>query len=166
VEVSVPAASLELKGKIDTLSVAANTQGQYSLRINLDNKDGLLKPGMFASVTLKTATKDDVVVVPTDAVVFHGGRYVVYTADGNKAVEKEVETGLDNGQETEITSGLQEGDILIIKGQHFIKDGSEIKIVTLDGQDIAGGQDIAAPGPAGSAAAVNEEGQTTGGGAE
>jgi hypothetical protein len=47
-------------------------------------------------------------------------------------VEKVVETGLDNGQETEIISGLQEDEIIIIKGQDFVKDGSEIKVVTLD----------------------------------
>lgn len=132
VEVNVPAASMELKGRIDSLSLAANMQGQYTLKVNLNNKDGVLKPGMFANVSLSTATRDNVLTVPTDAVVYHGGRYVVYVAEGSTAVEKVVETGLDNGQETEIISGLQEDEIIIIKGQDFVKDGSEIKVVTLD----------------------------------
>jgi len=131
--VEVPSASVKVKGVIESLSVAANAQGKYSLKTFLDNKDGAVKPGMFANVTLSTAEKSNVLAVPTDTVVFHGGKNVVYIAQDNTAVEKEVTTGLENGTDTEIISGLSEGDIVIVKGQNFVKDGTEIKIVEQTG---------------------------------
>ena len=139
VEVTVPSASLTLKGVIDGLSVAANAQGKYSIKTNLENKDGLIKPGMFANVTLNTASKENVLAVPTDAVIYRGGRNVVYVVENNKAVEKEVQTGLENGKLTEILSGLDAGATLIVEGQHFVKDGSDVKIVTLNGAPAEGG---------------------------
>jgi len=136
VEIVVPSASVKVKGVIDSLSVAANAQGKYTLKAYIENKDSVIKPGMFANLTLSIAGKNNVLVVPTDAVIFHGGKDVVYVAKDNAAVEIEVSTGLESGTDTEIINGLAEGDIVITKGQNFVQDGSEIKIVTLDGQGV------------------------------
>ncbi|MCG1024865.1 efflux RND transporter periplasmic adaptor subunit [Dehalobacter sp.] len=136
VQIEVPAASVKVKGVIDSVSIAANAQGKYTLKTYVDNKDGVIKPGMFANMTLSIAGKDNVLAVPTDAVIFHGGKDVVYIAKENAAVEMEVTTGLESGTETEIVSGLAEGDIIIAKGQNFVQDGSEIKVVTLDGRQV------------------------------
>lgn len=133
VQVEVPSASKKVKGKIEGLSLAADSRGKYTLKTYIDNKDAVIKPGMFANVTLSTAAKNNVLVVPTDAVVFHKGRNVVYVANDKAAVEKEVITGLENGTETEIVQGLNEGDQVIIKGQNFLSEGSEIKVVVRDG---------------------------------
>ncbi|MDJ0305080.1 MAG: efflux RND transporter periplasmic adaptor subunit [Dehalobacter sp. 4CP] len=137
VQIEVPAASVKVKGVIDSVSIAANAQGKYALRTYIDNKDGIIKPGMFANVTLNIAGKDNVLAVPTDAVIFHGGKDVVYVAKDNAAAEMEVTTGLESGTETEIVGGLTEGDIVIIKGQNFVQDGTEIKVVTVDGKQVA-----------------------------
>lgn len=130
----VSAFSGEVKGKIDGLSLAADARtGKYILKINIPNEEHLIKAGMFAKVVLNTATKDDVVVVSADAVVFRSGRHVAYVIEDEKVVEREVTTGLENGKQVEIVSGLEEGDILIVKGMSFIKEDSEIKIIELDG---------------------------------
>jgi RND family efflux transporter MFP subunit len=134
VQVEIPSAAMKGKGRIEELSLAADSRGKYNLKIYIDNKDALIKPGMFANVTLNTAAKDNVLVVPTDAVVFHKGRNVVYLAGDKGAVEKEVTTGLENGTQTEIVSGLQAGDQVIVQGQNFLSEGSQIKVVTKDGQ--------------------------------
>jgi len=136
-EVQVEIASAfsgSVKGKIDGLSLAADARtGKYTLKINIPNEEHLIKAGMFAKVVLDTATKDDVVVVPADAVVYRSGKYVAYVTEDDKVVEREVVTGLDNGQQIEIESGLEAGDILIVKGMSFMKEDSEIKIIELDG---------------------------------
>lgn len=138
VKVNVSSASkTNIKGTIDSLSLAADARtGKYSLKVYIDNKDHVIKPGMFAQVKIDTNTKNDVLVVPTDAVSYHGGQYVAYVIDDGKAVEKEVITGLDNGKETEIVSGLEEGEILIVKGQNYVNQDSEVKIVELDGEKV------------------------------
>lgn len=135
VQVEIASAALKAEGVLEGLSVAANVQGKYTLKTYLDNPEGIIKPGMFANVTLSTAARNNVLVVPTDAVVFHSGKNVVYVVQENKAVEKQVTTGLENGTHTEIVSGLTVGEIVIIKGQNFVNDGSEVKVTALDGQD-------------------------------
>ncbi|RNC62808.1 MAG: Macrolide export protein MacA [Candidatus Dichloromethanomonas elyunquensis] len=134
VEVEVPSAAIRTKGRIEDLSLAADSRGKYNLKTYIENKDAIMKPGMFANVTLDTVSKENVFAVPTDAVVFHKGRNVVYLAGDNGAVEKEVTAGLENGTQTEIVSGLKDGDIVIVKGQNFLNDGSQIKVVLKDGQ--------------------------------
>lgn len=124
-----------VKGQIDSLSLAADARtGKYQLKVYIENDDHLIKAGMFAKVTIASETKEDVLVVPADAVVFRSGRHAAYVIEDNAVQEREVITGLENGKQIEIVSGLNEGDILIIKGMNFIKTDSEIKIVELDGE--------------------------------
>lgn len=136
--VQIPSASNKtVKGKIDALSLAADSRtGKYGLKIYIDNRDHAIKPGMFARVELNTLTKKDVITVPSDAVVFHAGKNVAYVVQDNKVSEREVSVGLDNGEQTEIMSGIQEGEVIVIKGMNFVKEGSEIKIIELDGNKV------------------------------
>lgn len=123
-----------LKGKIDGVSLAADARtGKYTIKINIPNENHLIKAGMFAKVIIDTAAKDDVIVVPAEAVVYRSGKNVVYVIEDSKVVEREVAKGLENGKQVEIVNGLDEGDILIIKGMNFVKEDSEIKIIELDG---------------------------------
>ena len=137
VRITIPSASLETKGVIEELSLAASQQGKYTVKTTIANEDRIIKPGMFANVILSTQVKKDVIAVPTDAVVRYGGKDVVFVIEGNKAVVREVVTGLENGSMTEIISGLNEQDVIVVKGQGFLKDGTDIKVVALDGQPVA-----------------------------
>lgn len=145
VEVEIPSASLKVKGLVEELSVAANAQGKYTIKTSITNKDGVVKPGMFANVTLSTAVKNKVVAVPTDALTFRNGKNVVYVVQDKAAVEKTVTVGLENGTKSEIVSGLNAGDIVIVKGQSYVSDGSEVKIVVQDGQPASDPEPVANP---------------------
>lgn len=143
--VEISSAGKTVKGKVESLSLAASQTGKYELKVYVDNTDGLIKPGMFAKVAVDTSTRENVIVVPSEAVIFHNGLNVAYVVDGNKVKEREVTAGLDNGKQTEIVEGLAEGEVIVIKGMNFVKDDSEIKIIEKDGdpanQDVpqAGG---------------------------
>lgn len=135
VQVEIASAGKSIKGKIDSLSLAADARtGKYDIKVFIDNEDGLIKPGMFAKVTIATETKNNVVVIPTEAIIFHNGRNVAFVVNGNKVEEREVAVGLENGKQSEILSGLNAGDVIVIKGMNFVSDGSEIKIIELDGK--------------------------------
>jgi RND family efflux transporter MFP subunit len=135
--VEIASAKKSVQGKIDSLSLSADRQtGKYELKVFIDNQDGLIKPGMFAKVTIDTATKKDVLVVPAEAIIFHNGLHVVYVVEGNQVQEREVTTGLENGKQSEILSGLAEGEVIVIKGMNYVKDQSEIKIIELDGMPV------------------------------
>jgi len=138
VTVEIPSAGSKIvKGKIDSLSLAADARtGKYALKIHIDNTDHVIKPGMFARVELNTLTKKDVIAVPSDAVIFHAGKNVAYVVTDNIVTEREVTVGLDNGDLTEIVTGIEAGEVIVTKGMNFVKEGSEIKVIELDGVKV------------------------------
>ncbi|MDR1320536.1 MAG: efflux RND transporter periplasmic adaptor subunit [Gracilibacteraceae bacterium] len=146
VAVEVPAASAEVfSGQVEDLSLAADAMtGQFALKVYLDNSGQLIKPGMFAKMGITTLTKENVVVVPLDAVVYRGGRDVVYRVVDGYAAETPVTTGLEDGDRVELVSGLSAGDVFVTRGVGFVNDGSEVKIIELDGAAAETAPDTAA----------------------
>ncbi|HEX3000385.1 MAG TPA: RND transporter, partial [Armatimonadota bacterium] len=72
-----------------------------------------LKPGMNATCDFVTARKSDVLTVPNAAVKNAGGQTRVLVAVNGKPVPREVQVGLSDNDNTEIVSGLQEGDVVV-----------------------------------------------------
>ncbi|WP_083238928.1 efflux RND transporter periplasmic adaptor subunit [Caloranaerobacter ferrireducens] len=131
VKVSIPSAfDTELIGKIKVISPAIDSRTQlYPVKIYVDNKDHMIKPGMLAQVKVDTDIKRDVVVVRSEAVVERNGEFFVFVVEGDKAVAKKVEIGLDTGMYVEIKKGLKEGEKIIVKGQNYVEDQMKVKIV-------------------------------------
>jgi RND family efflux transporter MFP subunit len=103
------------------------------VEIRLDNSEMLLKPGMFARVTLVLQTKKDVVVVSRDVVL--GGKIdepYVYVAENGIAHKRIVKLGITQADRCEITEGLKPGEKLIVNGMHSVKDGSSVEVVRLE----------------------------------
>ncbi len=91
-----------------------------SVRIELPNRDGRLRPGMFATVHL-TGTNSSALFVPTEAVIRTGKRTLVMLADGKgRFTPAEVQTGRESGDRTEILAGLNEGDKVVASAQFLI----------------------------------------------
>lgn len=131
VKVKVPSASEEeFVGVIEHISPKSNIKtGLYPVKIVLNNPNGLIKPGMFAKVELVTDEKTDVMSVKSEAVILKNEKTIVYVVQDDKAVAKEVVTGMDTGVDIEITEGLTEGDRVIIKGQTLVDEGNKVKVV-------------------------------------
>lgn len=131
VKVTVPSVSEKsLVGKIDNISPSSDPRTQlYPIKISMSNPEGLIKPGMFAKVELTTDEKADVLATKSEAVVLKNGKNIVYVVNGDKAVAKEVVTGLDTGVDIEILKGLNLHDKVIVKGQTLVDEGSKVKIV-------------------------------------
>ncbi len=107
------------------------------IEIRLDNDELLLKPGMFARVTLITNRKDNVVVIPQDVVL--GGKigkhyvYVVEEASASKIARKHfVEIGIKQADRYEITDGLKAGQTLVINGMNYLADGMSVEVVRIE----------------------------------
>lgn len=129
VKVEISAANYSMEAEINSVSSSADMMTSlYNVDIVLNN-DGTIKPGMFAKVYLNTDKIENALAVKTEAVKEKEGKKYVFVADGDKAVEKEVATGLDTGTYIQINSGLTEGDKVIVKGQDYVNDGSKVKIV-------------------------------------
>ncbi|WP_129596144.1 efflux RND transporter periplasmic adaptor subunit [Anaerophilus nitritogenes] len=116
-------------GKISALSPAPNkNELTYPLKISLENKDALIKAGMFAEIHIVSEKKDNIIAIPSDAVITKEGKQVVFVVNKNTSKSKEVSLGLDNGKEVEIIKGLNEGDVIVTKGQNYLDEGSKVKI--------------------------------------
>ena len=107
------------------------------VEIRLDNEALLLKPGMFARVTLITKRKDNVVVIPRDVVL--GGKidkhyvYVVEGASAGKIARKHfVEIGIKQADRYEITKGLKAGQTLVVNGMNYLTDGMGVEVVRIE----------------------------------
>jgi len=136
VAVNISAASREpFIGEVVTVSPTADPMTQtFAIEISIDNTEGLLRPGMFAEAFFVRDEAEDTIVVVRGAVLLENGIPIVFVAEGQKAVRREVTLGIDNGPEIEITSGLEVGDRLIVTGQTFVRDGSPIVIVENGGE--------------------------------
>lgn len=130
VQVTIGAVSNEaLTGEILTVSPAANPQTrQFGVKISLDNREGLLRPGMFAQIHLVTNQAADAIKIPKEAVVAADGNRYVFVVNGDRAEKKSVQLGLENHQLIQITSGLNYEDQVVIKGQHRLEDGQLVLV--------------------------------------
>lgn len=87
----------------------------YRVRVNFPDSDARVKVGMTANLSITTAKQHGVLLVPNTALLPKGaGRAVqVLSADGKTTSEVDVQTGLSDGTQTEITSGLKAGDKVV-----------------------------------------------------
>jgi len=130
VEVLVSAVSpAPVKGRVAKIGLTSDQKTKtYPFWVAIDNRDSLLKPGMFAEIKLAARKREGVLTVPAEAVLDRGGRKVVYLAQADKAVERKVAAGVTEGGKTEITEGLSGGETVITSGLSSMKDGLEIKV--------------------------------------
>jgi len=99
-------------------------------RIALDNPGLALKPGMYADVALSGGERSDVLLVPTEAVIRTGERNVVILAEGEGRFRPAiVKVGDDRGGQTEILSGLEDGETIVVSGQFLIDSEANLRSV-------------------------------------
>jgi len=132
VEVRAPALSGGLKGRVSAILPEVNPATRtLKARIELANPGGRLVPGMFATVNFTPATRKEVLVVPSEAVIQTGKRSVVIVAlDNGRFAPADVETGIESGGHTEIRKGLEAGQKVVASGQFLIDSEASLKATT------------------------------------
>ncbi len=103
------------------------------VRLTFDNPDLALRPGMFATVTLRVQGREGVLKVPTEAILRSGDSNSVYVSEGDglfRAVD--VIPGLVGNGETEILAGLDEGQEIVLSGQFLLDSESQLRQSTAD----------------------------------
>lgn len=110
-----------------TIDAATHT---FTAEVNVANSDRLLRPGMYARVTVNFGSNHSI-VVPDDCVVKQQGSGVrsVFVLQADNTVKEIVVTlGRHFGTEYEILSGVAEGDKVVVKGQASLKNGSKVNV--------------------------------------
>ncbi len=92
------------------------------------NKDGLLKPGTFAHVTLYTGEERDTVVIPITTLLYEGESVKIFIIDDGKAKERPLKIGNKYGEFMEITDGIQGGEQVVVSGQQNLAEGVKVNV--------------------------------------
>jgi membrane fusion protein, heavy metal efflux system len=112
----------DLNARIDYVSAAIDPATRRLLvRATIDNKEGLLKPEMFANVTIYSAGDHPAIGVPKQALIYEGDQVRVWVAHDDKSIElRQIKTGLTNGNLVEVQGNLKPGEQIVTKGSLFI----------------------------------------------
>lgn len=132
---------VEFKARVFEVSPVLDTTSRTMLaKLKVEPADSRIKAGMYARVKLITDTIEGAVVIPNDAIVYRGGKPYVFTAKSESAESSvnmvSVKEGLSVDNKTEIQEGLKEGDVIIVKGQSLLSDGSKVKILSISGKAV------------------------------
>ena len=111
-----------LKARINYVAAAIDPASRrLMVRATIDNKDGRLKPEMFANVTIYSAGDHPAIGVPKQALIYEGDQVRVWVAHEDKSIElRYIKPGLSNGDLVEVEGNLKPGEQIVIKGSLFI----------------------------------------------
>lgn len=120
-------------GTVTEVSKSADTATRlFKVELRVDNKDGMIKPGMFARALLKIADLKSVLTISREAIFSLEGVPKVFTVREGRAVERTVSVGESTKELTHIISGLAQGDSVIVIGRNLVNDGSLVKVAAGD----------------------------------
>ena len=118
-----------LKGRVIALLPSADVQTRtLTVRSELPNPDGKLRPGMFASVRLNSADEQPVLLIPSEAVIRTGKRAMVMLAEGEGRYRPhEIQIGREADGRFEVLAGLSEGQAVVTSGQFLIDSEASLQ---------------------------------------
>ena len=135
VNVLVKSSNVTLTGKVSEVSIsAANTGGQYLVKVNLNKTDALVLSGMFVNVQFPVANKTQTVLtnrilVPENALVKQGQLSGIYTiATGNIAILRWLRIGKTFGNQVEVLSGLSANEQYIVSADGKLYNGALVRV--------------------------------------
>ncbi len=100
-----------------------------------ENKKKLPKAGMYAKVNLTTEHKDNILVIPNNAIVQNLGKSYVYVVEGERAKKREIKTGLNVDNLVEVSDNLSQDEVIVVKGQSSLSDGQLVNAIFIEGEN-------------------------------
>ena len=120
------------QGKVErlypTIDAATHT---FKAEVVVPNADKVLRPGMYARVTVNFGTRNSI-VVPDRSIVKQEGtgtRFIYVLSEDGTVSYTPVTVGRHLGAEYEITAGLEAGSTIVVKGQSALKDGVKVNVL-------------------------------------
>ena len=120
----------QYSGQVNYIYPTLNRKSRtLKVRLEFTNPGVELKPGMFATVRIQAQRKEEVLRIPTEAIIHSGERQIVFiTSEIGKYQAREIVTGLvGDGHLTEVVSGLSQGDTVVTSGQFLLDSESQLQ---------------------------------------
>lgn len=115
-------------GTVTRFASAVDARSRTMLtEVDIPNPDGRLRPGMYARVRLTLAIHQGALSIPSEAIMGPEDKRFVYVVKDGHAHRTPVTVGIDDGKTAQITSGIREGDPVVVVGRDTLIDGAAVK---------------------------------------
>jgi len=123
----------ELPGQVFHAKVARNAEAlaagtrKLLMEVDVDNKDGMLAPGLYSIIHLQARRLSPIITIPSQAVIFNqDGLQTAVVSDGKVELRK-IDLELDNGATVDVRNGLKPGDHVILNPPANIANGMRVQ---------------------------------------
>lgn len=123
------------KGKVVSVSPNIDERtGTYLIKLSIQNHNEQLKGGMIAEVNIIDESKENVIIVPIDAIVENGTEKSIFIVKDNIAKKIIVSTGIISDDKIEISGSVKSSDNVVVRGQTFLEDNDKVTVVENGGE--------------------------------
>jgi len=139
-----------LQGRIQLVSpIIDPASGTIKVTVEITAYPAGVRPGDFAEVRIVTERRDNRTLVPRVALVSDKGEEVVYVESAGMAERRVVEVGLSDDDWAEIISGVQSGEVIVVKGQRSLQHGQKVRVLEGEASEGAVAEEKPARGQGG-----------------
>jgi RND family efflux transporter MFP subunit len=119
-----------ITGSISQLSPAIDADTRtFKGNISINNSGYLLRPGMFVKADIVINHHDSVIVIPKSIILSRQRGKTVFVIDRGIALERIIETGLENISDVEVVKGLEKNERIVTSGFETLSNKSKVKII-------------------------------------
>jgi RND family efflux transporter MFP subunit len=132
-QVKISSLDTVFAGKVTEVGAVADPAARaFTVKIEISNPLGIIRPGMVAEVNLPTGETKETIELPMETVLsdFNNTNYVFVTDEiSGKVFKRNISLGKIHDNQIEIISGLAENEIVVTGGQHKLTDGTPVTIL-------------------------------------
>lgn len=130
---------LRAQGEVISMSTVADpASGTYELRARIPNPDGHFRGGMVVTTAIRGESAHSAILIPVTAIRRPYGQspYVLLMDGDSRVIAQTVELGNLRGPSMEVTAGLSDGQLLIVRGQHQVVAGDRAQRKPAEGSSL------------------------------
>ena len=117
-------------GRIIRISpVVDPNSGTFRVTLAINDAKERLRPGMFVTTRIVTATHEEALLVPKRAIVHDDGYPHVFVVQDSTARKIQLDLGFEDTQHQEVLSGVSQGDSIVVVGQNGLKDQARVRVI-------------------------------------
>ena len=126
----LPSATADtLTGSINFIAPASNGALKFPVEITVDNSNGRLRAGMYATAVFNREGMQDVLTIPREAFVGSVSDNKVFVIENGNAKLTGIQSGVNFGDKVQVTSGLKAGDQVVVSGQINLLDNTPVRVL-------------------------------------
>ncbi len=127
--------NVALEGRISAIVPQADREARtFPIKVEVENKDHLIKSGMVARVSFLIGEPSLVKLVPKDAIVENNSNKFLFVVNNGTAQPLPVSTGLAYKNLIEVIGPVETGQLVVIRGNERLRPGQPVKVVNQDGK--------------------------------